>query len=291
LEAIIFMEKLEKILSKVGDLNFKRRVLKVIEYLDIKNTDKVLDAGCGEGFYTMVFNRLYGCEISSVDSDVKILEMAKKWLTNGRNLNVQQGDLCSLSYPDNFFDKVVCSEVLEHIVDDRKAVSELYRVTKNGGILAFTVPDKNYPLLWDPLNKIRESLGLGHFNDKSDIWGGIWAYDHKRLYSVSEVVKLLEDAGFLIEKTEVLTHYGFPFNCLVLVLGKRFYTKMPVAEEVKRMMEKFEWEDGQELKKSLMSDFISAVFAVFKKIDRLNNREFNLTESAMAISIKAKKPV
>lgn len=285
------MEKLEKILSKVGDLNFKRRVLKIIDYLDIKDTDKVLDAGCGEGFYTMVFNRLYGCDISAVDSDVRILDKAKQWLTNGSKVNVQQGDLCNLNYPDKFFDKVVCSEVLEHIVDDKKATSELFRVMKGGAVLAVTVPNKNYPISWDPLNKIREFLGLGHFNPKSEIWGGIWAYDHKRLYTVAELTELLTSAGFLIEKTEVLTHYGLPFNHLILVLGKRFYTKMPVNEEIKKMMEKFEWEDNSTPKKSLMSRFISLVFDIFKKVDALNSKEFDLKESTMAISIKAKKPV
>jgi ubiquinone/menaquinone biosynthesis C-methylase UbiE len=285
------MSKINEILSKVGDLNFKRRVLKMLEYLSIKENDKVLDAGCGEGFYTMVFQELFDCEIFAVDSDISILDRAVKWLKNGGKINVTQGDLCKLEFADNFFDKVVCSEVLEHIPDDTKAVSELFRVMKPGGTLAVTVPNSNYPFLWDPLNKIRGFLGLGHFNAKSEVWGGIWAYDHKRLYSPKELGALLEKAGFVIEETEVLTHYGLPFNHLILVLGKRFYTKLPVSEDVRTSMEKFEWKKNTQSKVSLTSKIISAVFALFKKVDELNDRKFNIDTSTMAISIKAKKPL
>jgi len=285
------MNKTDNILSKVGDLNFKRRVLKMLDYLAISDSDKVLDAGCGEGFYTMVFQELFNCEISAVDSDISILERAAKWLKNNGRVNIKQGDICELTYPDNYFDKVVCSEVLEHINDDTKATSELYRVTKPGGVLAVTVPNSNYPALWDPLNKIRQFLGLGHFNPKSEVWGGIWAYDHKRLYSPQEIRSLLEKAGFVVDKVEVLTHYGLPFNHLVLVLGKRFYTKLPVSESVKGAMEKFAWNERSNESQTIFPKVISSVFNVFKKVDELNNRDFDLKDSAMAISVKARKPL
>lgn len=284
------MNQLDKILSKAGDLNFKRRVEKMVEYLEIKPTDLVLDAGCGEGFYSMVFSNLFNCKVSAVDNDDSILKNAKNWLEGFKNVEFKKGDLCNIEFPSDYFDKAVCTEVLEHIVDDKKAASELYRVMKPGGVLAVTVPNINYPFLWDPLNKVRTWFGLGHFNSKSEVWGGIWAYDHKRLYSVESLTKLLKDAGFEIEKTEALTHYGLPFNHIILVLGKRFYTKMPVPEDVKNSMEKFKWnEEALPDKKTLWSRIISSVFYIFKKVDELNNKDFDLKTSTMAISIKARK--
>jgi len=285
------MNQIDRILSKVGDLNFKRRVLKILEYLDIRKEDKVLDAGCGEGFYLMLIKNIYHCDITGIDNDDRILSQAKKWIKDSVDIKIVKGDIDEMEFPDNTFDKVVCSEVLEHINNDRKAVDELYRVTKPGGILAVTVPNSNYPLCWDPLNKVREKLNLGHFNPLSEVWGGIWAYDHKRLYSVDDIVGLLTTAGFKVDKVQVLTHYGFPFNHLLLVLGKHFYTKLNVSEEIKNSMEKFKWNEESEKKNtSLLYNLIQLVFNILKKIDSKNDREFDLNLSTMAVSIKAVKP-
>ena len=55
-------KKLEKILKNVGDLNFRRRIVEIFDYLDIKPGDKVLDCGCGDGFYTMILSEVYDCK-------------------------------------------------------------------------------------------------------------------------------------------------------------------------------------------------------------------------------------
>jgi len=76
--------KLQKILSKTGDLNFKRRVITMLDYLDIQPGDNILDMGCGEGFYSMVLDNLYDCKITAVDFDPEILALAHKWLDGRR---------------------------------------------------------------------------------------------------------------------------------------------------------------------------------------------------------------
>lgn len=53
---------------------------------------------------------------------------------------MQKEDICCLSFDDNSFDLIVCNQVLEHIKDDRKAISELARVLKPDGIAVITVP-------------------------------------------------------------------------------------------------------------------------------------------------------
>jgi len=234
---------LNRILSKVGDLSFGRRVNVMLEYLDVGDGDLILDAGCGEGFYAMIFDQLYSCRVAAIENDKKMLDMARNWLAKSQKISFEQADVCQLNHAESTFDKVVCTEVLEHIDDDKKAVSELFRVLKPGGVLAVTVPNKNYPFVWDPLNKIREWLGLGHFNPKNPVLGGIWSYDHKRLYSPKELAELLSGAGFVIEDEKVLTHYGVPFSNLVLYLGKSFYSKLPVPEDVKNSIDKFNDKD------------------------------------------------
>jgi SAM-dependent methyltransferase len=278
---------LEKMSSRVGDLNFKRRVITMLSYLDIKDGDRILDAGCGEGFYTMLISNLWNCEITAIDNDTVILSKAKKWLPNSNKITVRQESLYDIKSPDDYFDKVLCTEVIEHLDDDIKAVNELKRILKTGGILALTVPNKNYPLLWDPFNKIRESLGLGHFSPLNGFWGGIWAYDHKRLYSPKDIESVVSSCGFDVKKTEVITHYGVPFNHLVLYVGKNLYDRMPVSEDMKKSMEKFEWKDSN--KKSLWRTLLEFAFGILKKVDSFNEKDFSLNTSTMAVSVHAIK--
>jgi len=279
------MGKLERVLSKVGDLSFRRRIITLLGYLDIQSSDKVLDAGCGEGFYLMLLDKVYGCQVLGLDNDPKILERAKKWVKEKSNIKFAVGDVTNLPFENESFDKIILSEVLEHVPEDRKALSEIYRVLKKDGILGITVPNHNYPLLWDPLNWIREHLGLGHFSPESGFFGGIWAM-HRRLYHFSEIRKLVEDAGFRIEKMEGLTHYCLPFNHNILYLGKQFYSKLPVPESVSSSMEKFAW-DGPE--DHSVTNPLQWGLRLMKAVDGLNETRWDKKGASLHIAIKARK--
>jgi hypothetical protein len=72
--------------------------------------------------------------------------------------------------------------------------------------------------------------------------------------------------------------------------------KMPVPEEVKKSMEKFEWnqeESKEKVKKSLagvlMKSLINITFGIIKEVDKLNERKFPLDTSAMAVSARCIK--
>lgn len=49
-------------------------------------------------------------------------------------------DITNIRYPDECFDTIICNAVLEHVADDIRAISELYRVTKYGGVTIISVP-------------------------------------------------------------------------------------------------------------------------------------------------------
>lgn len=53
-----------------------------------------------------------------------------------------KADITALCFPDECFDAIICNHVLEHVPDDRKAISELYRVLKHGGWGSIQVPIK-----------------------------------------------------------------------------------------------------------------------------------------------------
>ena len=89
-----------------------------------------------------------------------------------------------LPFKAEFFDKVMMSEVAEHLPDDVKGLKEVKRLLKKAGILILTVPNHNYPFFWDPLNWTLEHFWGTHI--KSGFWSGLWN-QHLRLYKPDEI--------------------------------------------------------------------------------------------------------
>jgi len=115
-----------------------------LERLDVQPGETLLDAGCGEGRHC--FGALErGARVVGLDLDIDSLRPAAGGLRNrGRELGrlggMTQGNTFHLPFADETFDKVICSEVMEHVHDFTGVARELARVTKRGGMLAITIP-------------------------------------------------------------------------------------------------------------------------------------------------------
>ena len=119
------------------------------DQLGLRSGDSVLDLGCGFGRHAFEAARR-GANVVALDAGrdevegvlgtfVAMLEAGE--LTPGTlHTAAVQGDALHLPFPDATFDRVICSEVLEHIPDDRGAMGELARVLRPGGTMAITVP-------------------------------------------------------------------------------------------------------------------------------------------------------
>ena len=122
----------------------------------------VLDAGCGEGFVSgYMHQRNSALRITGIDYSPEAVKFARSRF--GDVAEFQVGSLLNLPFPDETFDTVVCSEVLEHIDDYETAMSEIKRVACN--YVVITVPNEPY-FKW--LNNLaqaaRFSLDPGHVN-------------------------------------------------------------------------------------------------------------------------------
>ena len=120
---------------------------------------------------------------------------------------VLRGDATRLPFPDATFDRVVTSEVLEHIQNDVAAIAELHRVLKPGGTLAVTVPT------WWP-EKINWMLSDEYHAPKSV--GG-----HVRIYSATELKAKLRSAGLDVEGSHHAHALHSPYWWLKCAVGPR----------------------------------------------------------------------
>jgi ubiquinone/menaquinone biosynthesis C-methylase UbiE len=230
-----YLGKIDQILEREPDPAFARRARIIFENFDLEGKEKVLEVGCGRGFYLKTLKTIWpNLDITGIDINQKYLDIARKFLGNS-DVKLINGDATRLPFKDNSFDRIIATEILEHIPDDKKAIAEMYRVLKPDGIAMVTVPNKNYPFCWDPLNWVLERVF--HWHIPSNIWwlAGIWA-DHVRLYDEEELEDKMsasakatadkEKIGFKVEKVWRATHYCFPFSHFLFYgVGKNLVEK------------------------------------------------------------------
>ena len=115
-----------------------------LERLRIRAGERLLDAGCGEGRHC--FGALErGAHVVGLDLDRASLLAASDALKSRASEDgllgaMVQGNTFQLPFPDESFDKIICSEVMEHVHDYRGAARELARVSRPEGLIAVTIP-------------------------------------------------------------------------------------------------------------------------------------------------------
>lgn len=101
-----------------------------------------------------------------------------------------KADICDLPFEDDTFDVVFCNHVLEHIVDDKKAMSELYRVLKPQGLGIFQIPQDL------TLEKTYEDFSITSKEERKKHFG---QYDHVRVYG-KDYFNKLRKIGFKVNE-------------------------------------------------------------------------------------------
>lgn len=158
--------------------------------LSVNPGDRLLDLGAGQGRHTFEALRR-GALVTAVDLNPDDLNHIEEWVA----AMVEAGDIpapaepvtlkadaLNLPFADGHFDRVIASEVLEHIPSDEAAIAELVRVTKPGGMISVTVP-RRWPeqVCWTLSDQYHE------------VEGG-----HVRIYRGSELVTKLQAAGLTL---------------------------------------------------------------------------------------------
>ncbi len=276
------METLESMLRNETDVCFRRRALVCFRFLNLGPADHLLDCGCGRGFFVNMANRAFGATVTGVELESELLAIARVGNSSDR-VDFVPGSVTNLPFPGERFKKVIFSEVLEHIPDEKAALREVYRVTAPGGTVALTVPNHRYPFLWDPINWVLEALRLGPI--RSGVLSGIWA-NHERLYTVERLRALVGEVGFSVEEQELITYFCFPFSHnLVYGLGKELLLAGLLPKSIENAADRFSYTRNSG---SLLNP-INFARMIFMSIDRLNE-VFPPRRSSVIIALKLRKP-
>ncbi len=107
-----------------------------------------------------------------------------------------EADICHLPFYDDEFDVILCNHVLEHIPDDAKAMKELYRVLKPGGMGVFQIPQDL------SREKTFEDDSITDKKERAKIFG---QYDHVRIYGRDYFDKL-RSVGFKVKEVDYTTN-------------------------------------------------------------------------------------
>ncbi|MDF1590856.1 MAG: class I SAM-dependent methyltransferase [Desulfobacterales bacterium] len=171
---------------------------------------RVLDIGCGSGRHTAAIARSKGIQVLGADINPADVIETKKRLIFQERLEGKRGrwDLLAASinrlpFKDNFFDLIVCSEILEHIPDHRMAVAEVVRVLKPGRDLVVSVPR-----FWP--ERICWALSREYHNANNG---------HIRIYKKKELIKLLENSGLKKWSSHYAHSLHVPYWWLKCLLG------------------------------------------------------------------------
>jgi len=156
-----------------------------LDLVRLREGDLVLDMGSGTGRHVLAAC-LRPCRVVGLDSDLDSLAVAARyvglidsWGVVKASATLMLGWCDRLPFADGSFDRVLCTEVLEHIPDDRATIREIMRVLRPGGTVAVSVPDQLVEfLLWRFSRRYRNAPG-----------------GHVRIYGRGEIASKLRDAG------------------------------------------------------------------------------------------------
>jgi SAM-dependent methyltransferase len=279
-------ETIAKMTRNEADMAFKKRVQTIFEWVPppAEPDAVILDAGTGRGFYLNYYRYVSDVQMVGIELEHEIIRKAQSNVGHLPGIQLLNATIYQLPFPNDYFHAVILSEILEHVGDDTAALQEIYRVLKPGGVIAITVPNANYPFLWDPINKTLETL----FNTKirSGPLAGIWA-NHVRLYTMPELRRPVIGAGFEIEAERAFTHYSFPFiHNLVYGLGKPLLESGALPKGMAQAADRTTFEQNR----GSLFNPINLGLAVLNLFDWPNKIDEPLHRSTVNLCLKARKP-
>ncbi|GAB3230351.1 class I SAM-dependent methyltransferase [Algoriphagus aestuariicola] len=183
----------------------------------LQSGSRFLDVGCGLGLGLAYANQL-GCDLYATEFDQGALD----FVSDHFSVKTFRGDLWSASFPNDSFDFIHISHVIEHVLDPRAYVREMKRILKPGGKVAIGTPDISSSLY--RLHRWTKLLRL----EVPDVIDGL---EHTFIFPKSVLRALCESEG--LKPIDHFTH------SLGEKIGNLIRYKMPLSKKVNRLIQNF----------------------------------------------------
>jgi len=183
------MGKIDTSLTHNSEVSYYRHIrTDIAEYVE-KGNNRILDVGCGAGFLGE-FLKLNGraSEVVGIEIDKVAASEASTRLDRviGANLNQSGVSEIVIDFDKASFDYIVCADVLEHLIDPWKTLSELLTFLKPGGKVVVSLPNVRHWSVWLPM------VFRGRWEYQE---AGIMDRTHLRFFTKAAALDLMAGAG------------------------------------------------------------------------------------------------
>jgi len=190
----------------------ERRRLQIIrQMMAAKPGESILEVGCGGGH---VLSQFKSSKLTGVDVSSEMLAKAARNLA-GCDFELKKGDIGDVGLADGSFDGIVCTEVLEHVLDPEHVLRHIQRLVKPGGRVVITFPNDN---LINGLKDVVRKTGLTALPPfKRVAWGG--DHFHFHIWSAREMRALLSRYFSVVDAAYAPTA-ALPIRCCFLCVPR-----------------------------------------------------------------------
>ncbi|GMU93003.1 MAG: hypothetical protein AMXMBFR4_20610 [Candidatus Hydrogenedentota bacterium] len=153
---------------------------------------RILDVGCGGGEFGLALKRRGAREVVGIEIVERAYEFARQVLDRAILGNLEQMEL---PFDDEYFDCIVCGDVLEHLVDPTAALRKLARVLARDGVIVMSIPNVRF---WQTV--LMHANGRWLYED-----AGIMDRTHLRFFCAPDMAQMVLDAGLELVRIQPLS--------------------------------------------------------------------------------------
>ena len=255
----------------IYDLHTRIRSPIILSMLQIKSGDTFLDLGSGTGYFseTIAQQKTTTCCL-----DISLENLRSIKAREVRDVCLINSEAETLPFIEESFDKVLCSEVLEHIKGDKEALREIARILKPGGGIVITVPCTELRL-----PSLIEMLAIKTVND----YEGPEKH-YKKGYTFNDISDLLKAYDMVVAEHVYFSHF---FSKLLLDIISIVHLAI---RRIGMGQKSWQWGDIQDLNTSTVFKIYKCLFPLFLLISKCDKLFFLSSKAkGYGIAIKAKK--